>query len=246
MLDSGKTLGILGGLGPMSSVYFYEMLTSHTDALTDQEHLNILISSRADTPDRTDFILGKSSDNPLPVMKSEIAKLVGAGADVIAIPCNTAHCFYEGISADSPVPIINIVRQTAIFCNRMGIRRVGILATEGTVASGSYSEIFCMAGIDCVVPDKDGQKIISDIIYGQIKKGIAPDMEGFMQVSESLMARGCERLVLGCTELSLLKRSGALDSQIYVDSLEVLAYSSIKACGKTPVGFDADLMSFRI
>ncbi|MBE6535952.1 MAG: amino acid racemase [Ruminococcaceae bacterium] len=246
MLDSGKILGILGGLGPMSSVYFYEMLTSHTEALTDQEHLNILISSRADTPDRTDFILGKSSDNPLPVMKSEIAKLVGAGADVIAIPCNTAHYFYEGISADSPVPIINIVRQTAIFCKRMGIRRVGILATEGTVASGSYSEIFGMAGIDCVVPDKDEQKIISNIIYGQIKKGIAPDMEGFRQVSESLMARGCERLVLGCTELSLLKRNGALDSRIYVDSLEVLAYSSIRACGKTPVGFDAELMSFRI
>ena len=246
MLDSGRTLGILGGLGPMSSVYFYEMLTSHTYALTDQEHLNILISSRSDTPDRTDFILGKSSDNPLPVMKGEIAKLVGAGADVIAIPCNTAHYFYDSISADAPIPIINIVKQTAIFCNRMGIRRVGILATEGTVASGSYSEVFDMAGIDCVVPNTDEQKIISDIIYGQIKKGIAPDMDGFRQVSESLIARGCERLVLGCTELSLLKRNGALDDRIYVDSLEVLAYSSIRACGKTPMGFDSDLMSFRI
>ncbi len=246
MRDSGKTLGILGGLGPMSSVYFYEMLTSHTYALTDQEHLNILLSSRADTPDRTDFILGKSSDNPLTTMKSEIAKLVGAGADVIAIPCNTAHYFYDSISADSAVPIINIVRQTAIFCKRVGIRRVGLLATEGTVASGSYSEIFGMAGIGCIVPDKDGQKIISDVIYGQIKKGIAPDMEGFKRVAESLVSRGCERLVLGCTELSLLKRNGELDSRIYVDSLEVLAYSSIRACGKTPVGFDAELMSFRI
>ncbi|MBE6706632.1 MAG: amino acid racemase [Ruminococcaceae bacterium] len=246
MRDSGKTLGILGGLGPMSSVYFYEMLTSHTYALTDQEHLNILISSRADTPDRTDFILGKSLDNPLPIMKSEIARLVGAGADVIAIPCNTAHYFYDSISEDSAVPIINIVRQTAIFCKRTGIRRVGILATEGTVASGSYSKIFGMAGIDCLVPDADGQRIISDVIYEQIKKGIAPDMEGFGRVAESLMSRGCERLVLGCTELSLLKRNGELDSRIYVDSLEVLAYSSIRACGKEPVGFNEELMSFRI
>ena len=173
-------------------------------------------------------------------------ELEGAGADVIAIPCNTAHYFYEGISADSSVPIINIVRQTVIFCKRIGIRRVGILATEGTVASGSYSEIFGMAGIECVVPDVDEQKIISDIIYGQIKKGIAPYMDGFRRVSEALVARGCERLVLGCTELSLLKRNGALDGRIYVDSLEVLAYSSIRACGKTPVGFDAELMSFRI
>lgn len=246
MPNSGKTLGILGGLGPMSSVYFYEMLTSHTDARTDQEHLNILISSRADTPDRTEFILGKSSDNPLPVMKGEIAKLVGAGADVIAIPCNTAHYFYDSISADSPVPIINIVRQTVIYCKRMGIRRVGILATEGTVLSGAYGDVFGMARIDCIVPDKDEQKIISDIIYGQIKKGIDPDMDGFSRVAESLLSRGCERLVLGCTELSLLKRGGALDGKIYVDSLEVLAYSSIRACGKTPTGFDEELMSFRI
>ena len=71
-------------------------------------------------------------------------------------------------------------------------------------------------------------------------------MEGFGRVAESLMSRGCERLVLGCTELSLLKRNGELDSRIYVDSLEVLAYSSIRACGKEPVGFNEELMSFRI
>ena len=246
MCDSGKTLGILGGLGPMSSVYFYEMLTSHTQALTDQEHLNILLSSRADTPDRTAFILGKSEENPLPTMKTEIARLVSAGADVIAIPCNTAHYFYDSISEDAGVPIINIVRQTAIFCKRLGIKKAGILATEGTVASGSYSDIFTLAGMECIAPEAAEQKIISDVIYGQIKKGLAPDMKSFRTVAESLMARGCDRLVLGCTELSLLKKDGALDAGVYVDSLEVLAYSSIKACGKTPVGFDADLMNFGI
>ncbi len=86
-----KTLGVLGGLGPMSSVYFYEMLTEHTSAESDQQHLNILLSSRADTPDRTAYIMGRSEDNPIHTMLSEVSKLIAAGADIIAIPCNKSE-----------------------------------------------------------------------------------------------------------------------------------------------------------
>lgn len=246
MENSGKTLGILGGLGPASSVYFYQMITEHTHAERDQDHLNILLSSRADTPDRTDFILGRSADNPLTVMRFEISKLIGAGADVIAIPCNTAHYFYEGISTAASVPVINIIKQTAIFCRRAGVRRAGILATEGTVLSGAYGSLFELAGIECVYPEENEQKVISEIIYGQIKKGATPNIGGFMRIAQQLLSRGCDRLILGCTELSLLMRRGELDRKIFIDSLEVLAYSAIRACGKIPVGFDDELMMFRI
>lgn len=246
MENSGKTLGILGGLGPMSSVYFYEMLTEHTKASRDQDHLNILLSSRADTPDRTDFILGKSEQNPLCVMRAEVAKLIGAGADVIAIPCNTAHYFYEGLSIVSSVPILSIIKQTALFCRRAGIERAGILATEGTVASRAYADVFNLAGIECVYPCDEDQSKITEIIYSQIKKGIEPDVKEFLRISDKLTDKGCDRLILGCTELSLLKRSGELDARVFVDSLEVLAYSAIRACGKTPQGFGDELMNFRV
>ena len=245
MLGNGKTLGILGGLGPMSSVYFYEMLTAHTLATRDQDHLNILLSSRADTPDRTDYILGKSKDDPIPVMKFEVARLIGAGADIIAIPCNTAHYFYDSISEESGVPIINIIRQTTLFCYRQGVKKAGILATEGTISSGSYSKMLASAGMECICPDGEGQRIISDIIYGQIKQGKAPDMDAFFKVADDLVARGCDRIILGCTELSLLKREGGLSDRLFIDSLEVLAYSAIRMCGKTPTGFSDELMSFR-
>lgn len=246
MNNFSKTLGILGGLGPMSSVYFYEMLTEHTYARCDQEHLNILLSSRADTPDRTAFILGKSSDDPVYTMKNEVSKLILAGAEIIAIPCNTAHSFYEQISASASVPVINIIRQTALFCRREGIKKVGILATEGTVASGAYSDVFSMAGIECVAPDKSGQEMISNIIYSQIKQGAKPDMDAFFEVADTLEGRGCDRIILGCTELSLIKRSGRLSGDVFLDSLEVLAYSAIKMCGKTPIGFDERLMKFKV
>lgn len=239
----GKTLGVLGGLGPMSSAYFYEMLTAHTKAERDSEHLNILISSRADTPDRTDYILGLSDKNPLPVMNAEVKKLIGAGADMIAIPCNTAHYFYEGISASADVPVINIIRQTALFCFRQGFKKVGLLATEGTVRSGAYGEIFAKAQIECITPDDADREAIMDIIYGKIKKGIMPDKKEFLRISDKLLAGGCERVILGCTELSLLKREFALGDE-FIDSLEVLALSAIKLCGKEPCGFSDELMKF--
>ncbi len=243
-----RTLGVLGGLGPMSSVYFYQMLTEHTRADKDSDHLNIILSSRADTPDRTDFILGRSKTDPLPVMQTEMARLFSAGADIIAIPCNTAHYFYDALSASVGVPVINIIRQTALFCHRQGFKRIGVLATEGTVRSGAYESVLTRAGIDCVVPCDASQGVLSNIIYGQIKSGRPVDIQGFYQVCDELFEKGCEQLILGCTELSLIKKDGKLGESAvrFTDALEVLAYSSIKMCGGEPQGFDASLMNFKV
>ena len=237
-----KTLGILGGLGPMATVYFYEMLTAHTKAECDQEHLDIVISSRASTPDRTEFILGKTEENPLPVMQQEAEKLVRYGAELISIPCNTAHYFYDALASSVSVPIVNIIYETAAFIARSGVKKIGVLATEGTISSGSYEHMCRQMGLRYEVPDKAHQKMLSDIIYGSIKKGQRVDMEKFGEICEALRKKGCENLVLGCTELSLIKRDFALGDE-YVDSLEVLAMRTIRMCGKTPVGFGASLMN---
>ena len=237
------TLGILGGLGPMSSVYFYELLTAHTRAACDQEHINLLISSRADTPDRTAFILGHSADDPLPAMAEEAARLERAGVDLLAIPCNTAHAFYEGVQAAVSIPILNIIHQNVAFCRFLGLSRVGVLATEGTIASGAYKDALTDAGIEYLTPNAVGQATVSRIIYDEIKRGREPDLKSFLTVADSLFSRGCERVILGCTELSLLKRNHLSDAR-FIDSMEVLALSAIRRCGKEPVGFDADLMSF--
>ncbi len=229
----------------MSSVYFYEMLTAHTKASKDQQHLNIIISSRADTPDRTDYILGRSEESPLPVMIEEAQKLTRAGADIIAIPCNTAHCFYEGICDKVDTPILSIIRMTVEFCRSLGLRKVGLLATEGTVASRAYENALREVGIDCIVPKEKDQNTVSDIIYGQIKKGLAPNIDSFLEVVDTLRHEGCERMILGCTELSLLKRNH-LPGNDFIDSLEVLALSAIRLCGKEPKNFDAELMSFSV
>ena len=242
-MKNKKLLGVLGGLGPMSSVYFYEMLTSHTYAERDQDHLNILISSRADTPDRTSFITGASPENPLPAMKEEVDRLCRAGAQVIAIPCNTAHYFYDGVAEISPVPILNIIEETVAFCKHLGLSKVGVLATEGTARAGAYRLAREGAGIEYMTCSEDDQKIISDIIYGSVKCGKEPDLDKFLGVADSLTAGGCERIILGCTELSLLKRNNHLGLR-FIDSLEVLALCAISECKGQPQNFDPELMSF--
>lgn len=240
MTKHSPLLGVLGGLGPMSTVYFCELLTSHTRADCDGDHIDMLISSRASTPDRTAFILGQSQSDPLPVMIEEARRLTTAGAKLIVIPCNTAHYFYDGIRAAIPTPMLNIIEETVHHLHRRGVRTVGLLATEGTVKASTYAPLCKSLGMTCLTPTPDEQAMISSIIYDRIKQNKPVDMEAFGRVADALRARGCERLVLGCTELSLLKRTGLLDDEIFVDSLEVLAYQTILACNKTPIGFPAE------
>lgn len=232
-----KVLGILGGLGPMATVYFYELLTRHTQAARDQDHIDVVINSRATTPDRTAYILGESGENPFDIMAGDARRLVEFGADILAIPCNTAHYFYDRLNATIEIPILNMVEETVRTAKRGGCRKLGVLATTGTVRTSTYQRMCALHGLDCAVPDEAAQECLMRVIYGEIKQGRRVDLGAFLYAVKSLRAQGCDRAVLGCTELSLVKRDMHLDA-FYLDSMEVLAKSAILAFGKTPVGLD--------
>ena len=232
-----KTLGILGGLGPAASVRFYQLITEHTRAHCDKEHLRIVLISDAEIPDRSDYILGKSDDSPLPAMKEDILKLVHAGAELIAIPCNTAHYFFEELSRISPVPVLNIVKETVALSKHAGVKKLGIMATTGTIVSGAYQRACEEHGIAYGLPSEAAQKTLMEIIYHAIKTAEKPDSAAFFRVADELVHSGCDAIVLGCTELSLIPTGGADSRYRFIDSLLVLAAKSILECGKTPCGF---------
>lgn len=231
-----KTLGILGGLGPMASAYFYELITAHTFAEKDQDHIDIVISSKATTPDRTAYIVGESDADPTAIMMQEAEKLEQYGADLLVMPCNTAHFFYDSVRRSVSVPIMNIVDVTVGKCKELGAARIGLLATRGTVETHVYERACRRFGISLVLPEPEEQDAVTEIIYGQIKQGKAPDLDRFLAVSDKLTERGCERIVLGCTELSLVKKDYRLPPR-FVDSMEALAEAAILECGKKTVGF---------
>ena len=172
-------LGIIGGMGPMATVYFYNMLTEHTYAAKDSDHINAVISSHATIPDRTDFILGNSIDDPAPVLAEDAEKLISFGAELLAIPCNTAHYFLPFLKQRVNVPFVDMVFETSGICHDSGCKTVGIMATVGTVKTGIYEKSLSERGINAVVPSDENQALVSDMIYRYIKAGKMPPKETF-------------------------------------------------------------------
>ncbi len=232
-----KTLGILGGLGPAAGFRFCGLITDHTLAKRDQDHLDIVLISSASIPDRSEYILGQSKNSPLPAMTEAVNKLIACGADIIAIPCNTAHYFYDEIEKNASIPVLNIVKETASLAKKAGIHKIGIMATTGTVNAGAYQRACEETGIAYLLPCEASQKKLMDMIYGSIKTAGALNTEDFLSLAEELRQKGAEAIILGCTELSLIPATEAFEKYCFIDSLLVLAAKSIRECGKTPYGF---------
>lgn len=225
------TLGVIGGLGPMATAYYLELVVAMTDVRRDQEHPRIVIMNDPTIPDRTAYILGQSEEDPLPAMVALGGQMKELGADVLATPCITAHYFHEELQAGTGLPMLHAIREVAQLLAEKGIRRVGLMATDGTVSSGIFQREIEKLGMELVLPSLQGQKGVMTLIYDQVKAGIAPDMTLFASIRQELRRLGAEVVVLGCTELSLLKKEQPLGDGI-LDALEVLARASVLACEK--------------
>lgn len=226
-----KKLGIIGGLGPMATTYFLYLLTRMSLAESDQEHMEILLHSKPSIPDRTRYILGLSRDNPAPSMIEVGRELKAMGAGLLAIPCITAHYFHDELENGIGLKVLHAIRETAEYLKSAGVERAGILATDGTVKSGLFDRVFEQYGIAAVYPGENSQRTVMDLIYRQIKTGEKGNIDQFIRVGGELFEMGAEVCLLGCTELSLLKRDYVLPGG-YLDVLEVLAKCAVRECGR--------------
>jgi len=172
------------------------MVVKMTDARSDSEHIPMIIYNKPCIPDRTNYILGKSTDNPF----IEIAKigknLVGQGVDYIAIPCVTAYYFYDMLCKEVDVPVIDMIGETANHLRENGIRRVGLMATDGTITGGFFKRGLEEQGLEVVQPSAEDQKLLMDIIYNGIKANMPFDMEDFNTVKNELFNAGAEVIIL--------------------------------------------------
>ena len=225
-----KKLGVIGGIGPAATAYFYELLTKMADVGSDQEHPETLIISRPSIPDRSAYILGRSAESPIPPIIGAGRELVRMGVDIIAIPCVTSHSFFTELTAGVGAPIINMIEETAGLLASSGVKCAGLMATDGTITSGLFSEALQERGVRTVIPSAEMQAVVMDLIYNSVKANKPVDISRFIAASDKLRANGAEAIVLACTELSLIKRDFALSGD-YVDTLEVLARRALELCG---------------
>lgn len=227
-----KQLGVIGGLGPMATAYFMQTVIDMTEAKTDQQHLPMAVISRPDTPDRTAFILGESDISPLPHMLSAGKDLEKLGVECIAIPCVTAHYFHSELTEALKTEVIHAPRETVRRLKEAGITAAGIMATEGTRKAKIFQRELEAQGITPILPDEKAQAAITSTIYDYVKASRRADMELFGSAERMLRRAGAQCLILGCTELSVVKRDNSLRGS-YIDVLEVLAAEAIERCDGT-------------
>ncbi|MGF6768133.1 aspartate racemase [Paraburkholderia sp. GAS199] len=226
-------VGVVGGVGPAATVDFIDKVVRNTSATRDQDHIKLLVEQNPQIPDRTENLIGDGPD-PTLSLYATCKKLEVGNADIIAIPCNTAHAFVDRIQPYLRIPIVNMLTVTARHLRERfpSMHSVGVLATSGTVESGVYEKALMEQGLEQIVPSPALQARVMDAIYG--KEGVkAGFTTGQCQLDiaaaiEELISRGVEVVILGCTELPLLLPQtefvGASGASGYlVDPTDVLA-----------------------
>ena len=219
-------LGIIGGMGPMASAVFYDMISSKTDASCDQENLNLILLSHAGMPDRTEAILSKD-EAQIEAVRSKLYAdamfLQNAGCTAIAVTCNTAHYFVNMIEGELDIPFIHLIRETAeAVASEFGAKKVAVLATDGTIETRLYQDELSKRGVIAFTPKAEVQALVMHEIYECIKSGKPADEEMWKKIEEYVKEEGCEAAVLACTELSVVRKELSLGS-FYYDPMDIMA-----------------------
>lgn len=225
-----KSIGIVGGMGPLATCDLMNKIINHTDAACDQEYIRICVDCNTNIPDRTGAILHGGAD-PLPEMVKSAVRLQAMGADVLVMSCNTAHYFYEQICRFIDIPMLHMPLETAKYLARQGVKKAAVLATDGTVQVGIYDKALKQMGVEPVYPNAEDQKFVMSLIYDYVKAGKPITQQSEIKAMvKRLTDAGAETMILGCTELPIVFAQMG-EPQPTVDPTEVLACAAIKAVG---------------
>lgn len=226
-----KTIGIIGGMGPLATVHLFERIVLRTKAQKDQDHIRVLIDSNTNIPDRTKAIIGDGED-PVKELVNSAKILEKGGADFLIMPCNTAHYFIDEIKKSVNIPFLNMPEETVKYTyDKYGKDTVvGIMATDGTIKSKIYENYYSKLGIKTVVPVKTQERIMQ-FIYDVIKKGnYNAGTDLLFECANELKELGATTFLLGCTELSSAQYLYKFEGN-FINPMEVLTERSILFAG---------------
>ncbi len=239
-MSKEKTIGILGGMGPGATLELYSQIIEKTPAGKDQDHLRVIIDSNPKIPDRSPAILDSINPSPVPEMLLGAKRLEKSGVDFIVIPCMSAHFFLDELEKQLRTPILSAFDQVGWYLrdNHPRIKRIGLLATTGTVVGGKFAEALRPYGISTLRPDEADQERVMDAIYrikGSVKKQAREEArEQLIQAARGIISRGADGFIAGCTEIPLVLRDTDLQVPLF-NTLHILAEAAVrKALGGIP------------
>lgn len=223
------TLGIIGGLGPLSTIEYYRRIV---DFCQPKEGIypHIVIDS-IDMTELLGYMSGKQYDKLTAMLLTSVNRLKNAGAEIAFIASNTPHVVFDSLRSISPLPLVSIVEATAGYARSKGYKRLLLTGTGFTMRNTFYPDTISRMGLECIVPDDEDKDAIHNIIFPDLENGkITPEMKsGFISICERIIAeRKIDAVILGCTELPLLIQDGEL-SVPSIDTLQVHADAVCRA-----------------
>lgn len=225
-----KTIGILGGMGPASTIAYYRYITDRYFELHgNYGYPEIILFS-------VDFqaIIDERYDSSTTVRRA-IRSLHRAGADFVVAACNSIHVVHDEIAGDLPIPWVSIVDVTGERVREAGAARVGLLGTVLTMRQGFYQRGLARYGIETIVPDEGDQQQVNTIIFGELVRGIMTDASRDVMLAcvEQLRRMGADAVVLGCTEIPLLIQQHHTDVPLF-DTTALHAQRALDLASEVP------------
>lgn len=223
MRRPARTVGVLGGMGPIATHDFFGKVLAASKARTDDDHIRLIIDNNPFVPDRNAAANGGPS--PGPVLAAMARGLEAAGAELLAMPCNAAHAYADEIRAAVRIPFVHMIEETAVAvrCDATMARRVGLLAADGALKARLYQDELKRAGYDSVTLSNADQRDFMQLIYrvkgGDVDAAMRAEMRSY---AERLLAAGAEAIVAGCTEIPLALAQADITAP-FVESTTVLA-----------------------
>lgn len=222
---------IIGGMGTEATETYIHQLNDRTPAKQDQDYLNYILVNHATIPDRTTYIKDHSKPNPLIPLLEDVKAQSKLGPDFFVLPCNTAHYFYDEMQAATDVPILHMPREAVkeIKSKYPKARKIGLIATEGTIYDHIYDHEIMNAGYDFLAPSKSVQEKTNALIYDNIKENNYVDRDLYHGLVDQMFEEtNCDALVLGCTELSLAQDREPVTDKPVIDSQSIIVDKSLE------------------
>jgi aspartate racemase len=219
-----KTLGIVGGIGPESTIEYYRLIVaSYREQKQDGSYPPILINS-IDLTKMLDLIAANELAQVTAYLVGEVEKLARAGADFGLLAANTPHIVFDEISCQSPIPLVSIVEAACEATQALELKRVGLFGTRFTMQERFYPDEFSKAGIALVIPEQDEQTYIHDKYMTELVNGIIlPETRQRLLsiVNRMIEQQGIQGLILGGTDLSLIFKDVQHEGIPFLDTTQI-------------------------
>ncbi|NKB63195.1 MAG: amino acid racemase [Gammaproteobacteria bacterium] len=227
--NNEKTIGIIGGLGPEATADFFNRIIRNTPTEKDQDHLHVIIDNNPKAPNRNQAIAG-TGPSPFESFKQSALRLKQAGAELLVMPCNTAHAFKDAIIHNVDTPFIDIVEEATahIAKHYPTIEKAGLLAVDGCLQTRLYHNALAGWEIETQCLDTRAQHDFMELIYQIKASGVNADIkQTMMSFARSLEDNGAEVIIAGCTEVPLVLSPKDLSIPL-IDSTEILATQCVR------------------